>query len=147
MKKILGLFLTVATAAVIATSCTKTCDPGYEGSKCTTEVRAKFYGSYKMSGTAVNPAGSIPISDLIVAVSGAASGVLDMNFTYTLLGDVYSLKGTLSADNTTFTIPSQTTNGLTYSGTGSFAGTTLNLSLTEADSGVNTVITLSGPLQ
>ncbi len=44
MKSIFKSFLAVATLATVisVSSCTKTCDPGYEGTDCKTEVRAKF---------------------------------------------------------------------------------------------------------
>ncbi len=44
MKKILNSFVVIAAMAamVSVSSCTKTCDAGYEGSDCKTEVRAKF---------------------------------------------------------------------------------------------------------
>lgn len=44
MKKIFNsLFIMAAITAMVSTSsCTKVCDPGYEGSDCKTEVRAKF---------------------------------------------------------------------------------------------------------
>jgi hypothetical protein len=44
MKKIFASFLTVAAFAAVTTisSCTKTCDEGYEGSDCKTEIRTKF---------------------------------------------------------------------------------------------------------
>jgi ferritin-like protein len=43
MKKIFKSFLIVAVMASVASisSCTKTCDPGYEGTDCKTETRAK----------------------------------------------------------------------------------------------------------
>ncbi len=44
MKKIFNSFLIVAVMASVASisSCTKTCDAGFEGTDCKTEIRAKF---------------------------------------------------------------------------------------------------------
>ncbi len=58
MKKIFNSFLIVAVMASVASisSCTKTCDPGYEGSDCKTEVRTKFLANNKV--TTDNCAGS-----------------------------------------------------------------------------------------
>jgi hypothetical protein len=44
MKRTFKTFFAVAALAAVATisSCTKTCDIGYEGTDCKTEVRAKF---------------------------------------------------------------------------------------------------------
>ncbi len=44
MKKIFNSFLIVAVMASVASisSCTKTCDPGFEGTDCKTEIRTKF---------------------------------------------------------------------------------------------------------
>lgn len=44
MSKLFKSFMTVAAFAAITfvSSCTKTCDEGFEGDKCDTEIRAKF---------------------------------------------------------------------------------------------------------
>jgi hypothetical protein len=49
MKKIFNLFLAVTTMAAVTSisSCTKTCDAGYEGTKCDTKITAKFLGNWK----------------------------------------------------------------------------------------------------
>lgn len=45
MKKILAA-LTIALVLFIS-ACTKTCETGYEGKDCKTEIRVKYYGTYK----------------------------------------------------------------------------------------------------
>lgn len=148
MKKIFNsLFIMAAITAMFSTtSCTKVCDAGYEGSDCKTEVRAKYIATYKVAGTATNAGGSLNVTDLLITVTAASSGVSDMNFTYVLGGTTYSLKGTLNSDGSSIEFANQTSNGLTYSGSGSFAGTTLNLNLTEVGSATTTIL-LSGPKQ
>lgn len=149
MKKLLNFLMIGAVSAMLVTtsSCTKTCDAGYEGSDCKTEVRTKYYGNYKTSGTAVNTFGSGAITDLIVTVSSNASDVQNFNFTYTLGGDVYLLNGLLDANGTAFTVPSQTAQGVTYSGTGSFTTSSMTLQLSEVDGSTTTTINLTGPKQ
>lgn len=148
MKKIFALFLTAATFTAVTTmsSCTKTCDAGYEGSDCKTEIRSKYTGTYKVSGTATNTSGTAPITDLIVTVANSSSSVTKFNLSYTLGGDTYSLVGDLD-DNGSFTIASQTAQGLTYSGSGSFTTSSMTLNLTEVDGSTTTNISLTGPKQ
>lgn len=150
MKNIFKPILMMAAFAAMLTitSCEKTCDAGYEGSDCKTQIRTKYYGTYKVSGTAVNGGGSATITDLLVTVSASSTtNVQDFNITFVLGGDSYLLKGTLK-DGSAFTVPSQTANGNTYTGSGSFAGSvTMNLSLAEDNSGTVTNVTLSGDKQ
>ncbi|MBL0308596.1 MAG: hypothetical protein IPP77_02580 [Bacteroidetes bacterium] len=120
MKKIFGLFLTVATAAIITSSCTKTCDPGYEGDKCTTEVRAKFVGQWK--GDEVCTVGT---DSYTIAVANSASDVQTITIT-----NIYNqtFTATASATGTTFTAAANQTlaTGVTLlSGSGSLTGNTL----------------------
>ncbi|MBL7800270.1 MAG: hypothetical protein JNL95_06045 [Chitinophagales bacterium] len=149
MKKLLNFLMIGAVSAMLVTtsSCTKTCDAGYEGSDCKTEVRTKYYGNYKTSGTAVNTSGSFTITDLIVSVSSNASDVQNFNFSYTIGGDTYLLNGKIDANGTAFTVPSQTAFGLTYTGTGTFTTSSMTVQLTEVDGGTTTTINLTGPKQ
>ncbi len=148
MKKVIYSALMMGALAFSTTSCTKTCDAGYEGSDCKTEVRTKYLGNYKTSGTAVVAGGgSGQITDLIVAVSTSSTDVESFNFAYTIGGDSYSLKGTLSTNGTAFTVPSQTAQGLTYTGSGSFTTTSMTVQLQEVNGSTTTTINLTGPKQ
>ena len=148
MKNFFRPFMIVAVAASLfaTSSCTKTCDAGYEGSDCKTEVRTKYFGSYKVSGNAVvTGGGSDVISDLIVTVTTASADVQKFNFSYVIGGDNYQLTGTLNENGTAFTVPSQTAQGLNYTGSGSFTTTSMSVLLTETDGSQVTTITLQGP--
>ena len=55
MKKIFNsLFIMAAITAMFSTtSCTKTCDEGFEGDDCKTEWRTKFLGTYAFADVAL----------------------------------------------------------------------------------------------
>ena len=48
MKRLFKFFMIGAVSAALlsTTSCSKTCDPGYEGNDCKTLANAKFLGTY-----------------------------------------------------------------------------------------------------
>jgi hypothetical protein len=153
MKKLFKTFMAVALVSSLGvlSSCDKTCDEGFEGSKCDTEVRAKYFGTYKVSGTAANAGGSTNITDLIVAVGTSSSEVTKFTISYTLFGDNYSLIGKLNSNGTTFEVANQTVtisgSPLTYSGSGTFSTSSMTLQLTEIDGSVTTTVNLTGPKQ
>jgi hypothetical protein len=76
MKKLFRTFIAVAVIGSIATlaSCTKTCDEGYEGDDCKTEIRAKFLGSWK--GNDLCTTGTY--SDITVVLTGGSSSVTNV---------------------------------------------------------------------
>ena len=94
MKKIFNSFLIVAVMASVATisSCTKTCDLGYEGDNCKTEVRAKYLGNF--NGSEACTSGTTPVSVNGVTVSG---DVVKVTFT-NLYGAGFNTTGTVQAD-------------------------------------------------
>lgn len=153
MKKLFRTFSAFALIGSLFTfnSCEKVCDEGYEGDKCDVEIRAKYFGTYKVSGTATNDLGSAPITDLIINITTSSAGILNFNISYTLGGDQYSLNAKLDTDGKNFTIPQQTiTAGGTnyiYSGSGSFTSNSITLQLTENDNGFVTNVSLTGPKQ
>lgn len=144
MKKVIYSALLLGAFAMGTSSCTKTCDAGYEGSDCKTEVRTKYFGTYNVSGTAVNAGGSSNISNLIVTVGTRTGDVQDFSFSFVLGGDTYLFQGTLDANGTAFTVPSQTVQTLQYSGNGSFTTSSMQVQLSEVDGGTTTTINLSG---
>lgn len=95
MKKILNsLFIMAAVTAMFSvTSCTKTCDLGYEGSDCKTETRAKYLGNF--NGTEVSTlAGTGPVSVNATSVNG---DVTKVNF-YNIYDAGFNTTATLQAD-------------------------------------------------
>lgn len=138
MKKIFNSFLIVAVMASVASisSCTKTCDAGYEGSDCKTEMRAKVLTN---GGTA-----TYNVTNNSCATSGAtwqstitpASNVINLllsNFGHLVCGSG-SINVNATIDGTTITIPSQTVCTATISGTGivttSSTGTVISITYT-----------------
>ena len=95
MKKIFNsLFIMAAVTAMFSvTSCTKTCDLGYEGSDCKTETRAKYLGNF--NGTEVSTlAGTGPVSVNATSVNG---DVTKVNF-YNIYDAGFNTTATLQAD-------------------------------------------------
>ena len=129
MKKLFSILTGVALTAAIfsTTSCTKTCDAGYEGSDCKTEVRAKYVGNWTESGTwtaTTSPAtnGSVPATAVTVST---ATSINDINAAFTFNSVNYSYKRTMGSDGKTFTMSSQTqADGSTLTGSGSFPSAT-----------------------
>ena len=131
MKK---LFYSVVVAAALATglnSCTKTCDPGYEGSDCKTEVRAKYVANYLVSGTDTDGDTYTNIPVEITASSTDVQKVLiKWDNALTFSGEV---------GDTKITIPSQTVSGATFSGQATLNGSTLTLQIVVAGTGGFTI--------
>lgn len=94
MKKVFKSFIAIALVGTIATvnSCTKTCDLGYEGDDCKTEVRTKYLGAF--NGTESCTTGSSPIA---VNVTSVAGDVTKVNFN-NLYGAAFNNTGTVQAD-------------------------------------------------
>lgn len=111
MKKIFNSFLVVAVMASVASisSCTKTCDLGYEGSNCKTEVRAKYLGNFNGSEACTSGTSTIAVNVLTVT-----SDVTKVTFS-NLYGAGFNTTGTVQADGS-ITIATQTF------GTGSISG-------------------------
>lgn len=94
MKKVFSTFVAIALMGAVASinSCTKTCDLGYEGSDCKTEVRAKYLGAF--NGTEACTSGNSTIAVNITTVSG---DVTKVNFN-NLYGASFNNTGTVQAD-------------------------------------------------
>jgi hypothetical protein len=123
MKKLVSFIAAAGLVATLMTtsSCTKTCDAGYEGSDCKTEVRAKYLGTWSESGTFTSGSTQGPVTSLSVLRATSSGAVTDLIATFTFNGTAYSVKSTLGSDGKTFTIPSQTeADGSTATGSGSF---------------------------
>lgn len=135
-----------AFGAVTMVSCNKEDDPvvcavGLEGSDCKTEVRTKYVGTYKGSGTdsdgktysnwqLIMTATSTDVTKMTLVLANEASA------------PVRSLTITLKS-NTTFEVDNFTSSdNYTYSGTGSISSTQINLTLNEKDNEASPVKTL-----
>ncbi len=121
MKKIFNSFLIVAVMASVASisSCTKTCDPGFEGTDCKTEVRAKFLGNYAASDSP----GSLTYSVVIGNGTSLSDVVISSSFSDNYF--VNSVKATVS--DKTITIARQQPDSDNYfvEGTGTINGKTI----------------------
>jgi hypothetical protein len=111
MKKIFNsLFIAAAITGIFSvSSCTKTCDVGYEGDNCKTEVRTKYLGNF--NGTEVCNQTNVTIAVNALTVS---SDVVKVTF-FNLYGAGYNTTGTVQSDGT-ITIATQAF------GTGSISG-------------------------
>lgn len=118
MKSIFKSFLAVAAMASVITisSCTKTCDPGYEGNDCKTEMRTKFLGIY---GAADSPGGLV-----YNATIGAGTGISDVTIGSTFSDDYFVNSVKATVDGTTITIARQEPDNDDYfvEGTGTING-------------------------
>lgn len=134
MKRIFNLFVAgvFATAILGTQSCTKTCDAGYEGSDCKTEVRAKIIGTYKV----VENCSSTGAANYNVSItkSGTDVQVVLVN----PMGGYTGITGTGTVEGTSLTFATQTQSGYTFSaGTGTISadGGTISMSYTVAAGG------------
>ncbi len=121
MNKIFKGILGVAILAtmVSVSSCTKTCDKGYEGSDCKTEVRTKFAGTYSATD---NP-GALIYSVTVGSGSAINDVLISSNFSDSYF--VNNVKGTV--DGTTLTVARQQPDGDNYfvEGTATLSNKTL----------------------
>ncbi len=116
------------------------CAVGFEGENCDTESRTKLFGNFILSGT---DSDGDTYTNLISSI--ATSAVAKNKFIFNI-GGVFVLTCTMTSSSS-FTIDNATIAGFTYSGNGTFVGTTVSISLTETD-GIDTIIyTLSGNKQ
>jgi hypothetical protein len=129
MKKILNTFVVFAamTAMVSVSSCTKTCDAGYEGSDCKTEIRSNYYGIYTLSGTDTD---GDTYSNLQTTVASGGTDVFQMNITMVGNGLTVPFTGKLDPNSTsTFSVPTFPFAGEQFTGSGSFSGKLMTLQL------------------
>lgn len=117
---------TVATLFVVS-SCTKTCDEGYEGTDCKTEIRAKYIGQWK--GNDVCTTG--PYNNITITLSNSTASVL--NVTLTNLGG-FGATETITAkvnDSGTLEFTNASISGnRTITGTITSSGSSLSVSYT-----------------
>lgn len=131
MNKIFKGILGVAVLAtmVSVSSCTKTCDAGFEGTDCKTEMRTKFLGDWK--GTDVCTTGTY--SNITITNSSASSSNLTISIkNIGGFGATEIISGTISTTNSSqLTFTNQALSGSrTISGTLTISGTSLSNSYT-----------------
>ncbi len=132
MKKVFKPFMVATTfvGLMLVNSCAKTCDPGYEGSDCKTEVRTKILGNYQVNETC-STTGAASYSVTISASGTDVTKVLVSPF-----GGYSGLTGTISVDGTSLTIAQQTSAGYSVVGTGTInndgASLTVNYTITDS---------------
>jgi hypothetical protein len=123
MKKVIYSALMMGALAFGTTSCTKTCDAGYEGSDCKTEVRTKFLANNKV--TTDNCAGS----------GYNMSITADSDVEYVVFSNLgnFSTPAVVKAkvDGTALSFTSFIdATGRKFTGTGTLAGNTITLTYT-----------------
>ena len=117
------------------------CPAGYEGAKCETESRTKLIGNYLMSGTD-NTGGTYTN----IPATTTTSSTSKTKFLFAVASVGLSLTCTMSGANA-FVIDNQTLSGSTYSGSGTYNGSTLTMVLNEVDNTGTTVYNWTGNKQ
>ena len=130
MKKIFNSFLIVAMIASVASisSCTKTCDAGYEGSDCKTQIRAKFIGQFQGPETC-----TVGTDNYAITIANSSTDIIKITIT-----NVYNqtFVATATVDGSTFAVANQTVaTCVTVEGTGTLSGNTLTFTYTIATVG------------
>jgi hypothetical protein len=135
MKKMFNLILAVTVFAGLTavTSCSKTCDEGFEGTKCDTEIREKFTGTSSTTYTATEDGTLSQPATFDVTISKSTTGA-----TKILIGNVWNTftnQVLATVDGDKFTIENQTpdNDGYSVQGTGTINGNkiTVNYSVTD----------------
>ena len=120
------------------------CATGYEGVNCETEMRTKFLGNYKVSGS---DTGGFTYTDVPVKIETTSSSTSGTVLTFTVNGTQWTGKVT---NSTTITLdPKETANvEKLNSGTITISGTTITVKTEMTDlsvtPSVNYSLTLSG---
>ena len=135
MSKLFKTFMAVAAFAslTVVSSCTKTCDEGFEGDKCDTEIREKVVGTYSVTEDCTVTGGAT------YSVSITKSGTDVTKVLINPMGGYPSSTGTVSVDGTSITIAEQTTGGYTFSGSGTInnGGASITVTYTVGTGGVS----------
>lgn len=141
MKKVFKSVLVFASMAALLTvsSCTKECDPGYEGDDCKTEMRAKFIDDWLVSGTDTD---GDTYTNVPVEVASSSVEVDRVAITWDNSVNFYG-----NVEGSNLTIPSQTVGGEAFSGSGTVSGNTINFTITVGAGAGSFTITASGPRQ
>jgi len=142
MKKLVSFLTATALVATMMTtsSCTKTCDAGFEGSDCKTEMRTKFVNEpngWSADETGSQSGHSAAYTVHIQTSSTAADKIRITNFWNNFVGDVTADVTT----STTFTIPSQRPDNDAYtvvSGTGTIANGVITVAYSVSDTSNHT---------
>jgi hypothetical protein len=121
------------------------CTTGYEGTDCGTEMRAKFVGTFNISGTVSCPVSGTftipPGTSITVGNSSAGVDKIIIN----LLGTAI----VATVNGSSLTIATQQVGDYTYTGTGTITNNNLNMTINEFDSTVpeTCVYTVAGVKQ
>ncbi len=121
------------------------CEVGYEGDDCGTEERAKFLGTFSVSGTITCPvSGNGTITGTVFTVSNSSSSIqkIVLNF-----GGALTLTATVNG--TSFTIDNSSISGYDYSGQGSISGNNITCTINEYDGALleTCIYSFTGPKQ
>jgi len=116
------------------------CATGFEGTNCDTESRTKVFGTFLLSGTD-SDGGTYSNLSTTVSTSATAKTKFILNIASTFI-----LTCTMTGANS-FTVDNVTLSGFTYTGNGTYNGTTLTLTLNETDLTGTVVYNLNGNKQ
>lgn len=132
MKKLFKPFMVAAAFAGLMTvsSCTKTCDEGFEGDDCKTEIRAKYVGAF--TGTEECTTGN---SIITITYDDQSSDVTKVSI-QNLYGAGFVSEGTLQSDGS-INIATQTFGTGSISGTVNISGGKISATYVVTASGVS----------
>jgi hypothetical protein len=116
------------------------CETGYEGTNCDAEMRAKFFGTYRVSGTDTDGDSYTNVPVKIEAASANAQAVI-------ITWDNSVVMNGNSSASTTITIPTQTVSGDAVSGTITGGGSTITMVLAVGSGTDAFTITATGSRQ
>lgn len=116
--------------------CDCTCNTGYEGTKCETEMRTKFVGTYAYHESCTSGTDTYTVS-----VATSSSSITEININ-NLYNQGIIVKGTVSGSSVT--IASQPFASATISGSGTISGNTLTLTYSVAVGGATDACSGSG---
>ncbi len=121
------------------------CPYAYEGTNCETQVRTKYYNTYR--GNGVDSDGDTYSNwGLKFYQSSDDAKTLGMDLLTNTNMSVAALKVTLQSA-TTFTVNEQTTAGTTYTGSGTINANTATLTLTAKESGITITFTFANMIK
>ena len=120
------------------------CPSFYEGTTCQTEVRTKYYNTYKGNGTATG------LTFTNWGLKFEARSTEAKNMALTILdddGDAFTSVNVVLQSNTTFIVEQKTSGTEVITGTGTINETNASLTLNINDDGDITVVTFSNMIK
>ena len=140
MKKLVSFLSAAALVAALMTaqSCAKTCDAGYEGSDCKTEMRAKFLNANGWSADETGSRSGHTVPPFTVNINTTADGVAKVHITNMWNSFAHDVVATVNGS--TFSIANQSPDAdqFSISGSGTLTGSTIAVTYSVSDTSGHT---------